>query len=188
MGSTNISEITEITNKTSDTYYMYVWDNSHEGRYTPYDKDDWKYPNEGKWYTIAPGAHLRADDCGIPDGGKAAGKDRARVIFKAQPSDNRSQGDPGRGLRVNRVGVGDGNDNLLFRNHGTGEILAEVKLPTKMHQSLLLIIAGPGEGIQFRQTDIAVSGEAQLQEAGKIVGEIFRTGAEVFLKAAAMAG
>jgi hypothetical protein len=182
MGSTNISEITEITNKTGDTFYMYVWDNAHEGRYTPFNKDDWQYPSDGKWLKIGARAHLRADDCGIPDGGKSADKDRVRVIFKAKPGEQPSQGDPGRGLRINRVGLGDGNDELLFRKHSTGEKVTSVKLPTRMHQSLLLVLGGPGEGVQFQQTDIAVSGEAQLQEAGKIVGEVFRTSAEVFLK------
>ncbi|HVF91358.1 MAG TPA: hypothetical protein VNH22_14935 [Blastocatellia bacterium] len=181
MASTNISEIVEITNKTPDTYFMYVWDNAHEGRYTPFNKDSWYYPSDGKWLEIGPRAHLRADDCGIPDGGKSAGKDRARVIFKAEPNQKPSQGDPGRGLRVNRAGQGDGYDALVFRDHSTGETLSSTRIPTKMHQSLLLVIDDKS-GARFEQTDIAVSGEHQLQEAGKIVGEVFKTMAEIFLE------
>lgn len=181
MGSTNISEIVEITNKTSDTYFMYVWDNAHEGRYTPYDKDDWVYPSDGKWYKIGPHSHIRADDCGIPDGGKSAGKDRARVIFKATAHHNTLQHDPGRGLRVNRVGKGNGYDELVFRNHATGERVKSVDIPTRMHQSLLLIIDDKN-GAKFEQTDIAESGEYQLQEAGKIIGKVFETIAQALLQ------
>ncbi|HLL48405.1 MAG TPA: hypothetical protein VK399_17005 [Longimicrobiaceae bacterium] len=181
MASTNISEIVEISNTTSDTYFMYVWDDEHEGRYTPFDKDDWNYPRDGAWLTIGPRAHLRADDCGIPDGGKSAGKDRTRVIFKAEPNQRPSQGDPGRGLRVNRVGVGDGYDKLVFRDHSNGKLLKEIQIPTKMHQSLLLLI-DEQEGAMFEQTDIAESGEHQLQEAGKVVGEVFKTMADIFLE------
>ena len=55
-----ISELTEITNETTHTYYMYVWDNKNEGRYQPYGKPDaqWEYPDDGKWLKLAPGAHL----------------------------------------------------------------------------------------------------------------------------------
>ncbi|WP_263350507.1 hypothetical protein [Acidicapsa acidisoli] len=171
--TTNISELTEITNKTNDTFYMYVWDNAHEGTYKPYDESsDWYYPNEGKWLTIGPKAHLRADDCGIPDGGKSAGHERARVIFKKLGNEKRLQGDPGRGLRVNRVGNGDGTDSLEFRNHATGETLYSFKVPTDMHQSLLLLFGGPEEGVQFRQKDIATSGEAKLKQAGEVMEKI----------------
>jgi hypothetical protein len=180
VGSTSISEIVEITNKTKDTYFMYVWDNEHEGRYTPYNRDNWYYPDEGKWLEIKPGAHIRADDCGLPDGGKTAGKDRVRVIFKAKPGQRTGKGDPNRGLRMNRVGTGSNNDSIVFRNHGTGEDLSQTKIPARMHQSLLLII--DENGARFQETDRAVSGEAQLQDAMKTVGKAFELGAKVFLE------
>jgi hypothetical protein len=171
--TTNISELTEITNKTTDTFYMYVWDDAHEGRYKPYDNSSgWYYPDEGKWLTIGPNAHLRADDCGIPDGGKTAGDERARVIFKKLGNEKQLQGDPGRGLRINRVGKGGGNDALQFRNHATGETLYSFDVPTEMHQSLLLLFGGPQEGVQFRQKDIATSGEAKLKQAGAVMEKI----------------
>lgn len=172
MGSTNISEIVEITNKTQDTYYMYVWDNEHEGRYTPYGRNDWHYPDDGKWLTIGPGAHLQADDCGIPDGGKSAGKNRVRVLFKANGRPAKHQGDPGRGLRINRIGLGNDFDGLQFASHATGEIRTTVRLPTGMHQSLLLVIGGPGEGLSVKQTDIAWSNEHQLKEVGEAMKKL----------------
>ncbi len=179
--STSISEIVEITNKTSDTYFMYVWDNEHEGRYTPFNKDKWYYPDEGKWLEIKPHSHLRADDCGIPDGGKTAGKDRVRVIFKAKPGQKKpKQGDPGWGLRMNRVGLGNGNDAIVFRNHDSGEDVSRTEIPTKMHQSLLLLI--DDTGAKFQQQDIAVSGEHKMKEAFKTVGRAFELGAKVFLE------
>lgn len=148
--TTNISEITEISNTTNDTYYMYVWDNAHEGRYQLYGPSgDWNYPDEGKWLTIGPKVHIRADDCGIPDGGKTAGHERARVIFKKLGGEKKLQGDPGRGLRINRAGLGDGNDSLEFRNHATGETLYSFKVPTTMHQSLLLLFGGQARDCSY---------------------------------------
>jgi hypothetical protein len=179
MAGTNISEIVEIKNNSSLTYFMYVWDNAHEGRYTPFTRDDWKYPADGKWLEIAPGAHLRADDAGIPDGGKSAGKDRSRVIF-AKGNETIHQGDPDRGLRINRVGEGGGSDAILFRNNATGEELSRTSLPTGMHQSLSLVI--DAKGAKFTQTDIAKSGEQQAHEAGVIIGQVFQTMAEIFLE------
>lgn len=180
MGSTNISEIVEIRNKTGDTFFMYVWDDEHEGTYTPFNKDDWYYPKDGHWLEIEPNAHLRADDCGIPDGGKSAGKDRARVIFKAERGQRVSQGDPGRGLRVNRDGMGDGNDRLIFRDHDTGEKITEIIIPTMMHQSLLLRF--DEKGAQFEQREMVVSGQHKMEEGFKAAGEAFKLMGEIFLE------
>ncbi|HET9050596.1 MAG TPA: hypothetical protein VFO60_02770 [Candidatus Dormibacteraeota bacterium] len=181
MASTSISEIVEISNRSNDAYFMYVWDNAHEGRYTSYTKDEWVYPNEGKWYRIPPQSHLRADDCGLPDGGKAAGKDRTRVIFKAASANQApAQGDPDRGLRINRVSLGDGKDAILFRDNATGAELKSIPIPNVMHQSLSLHI--DDHGARFEQTDITASGESQLQAAGQVIGEAFKTGAEIFLE------
>ncbi len=178
--STNISEITEITNRTSDTFYMYVWDEEHEGRYKPYDESsDWHYPDEGKWLTIKANAHLRADDCGIPDGGKTKGHERARVIFKKLGNEKKLQGDPGRGLRINRAGKGGGTDALVFRNHATGETVYSFDVPTEMHQSLLLLFGGDREGVQIRQKDIAVSGEAKLKQVGAVMKQILDMSADL---------
>lgn len=182
--STSISEIVEIKNNTSDTYFMYVWDNEHEGRYLSYKakKDNWYYPDEGKWLEIKPGAHIRADDCGIPDSGKSAGKDRVRVIFKAKRKGQRpSQGDPDYGLRVNRVGQGNGNDTIVFRDHATAKKLSETEIPTKMHQSLILII--DNDGVKFEQKEMVVSGEHKVKEGFKKFGEAMKLGAEVFAAA-----
>lgn len=180
MGSTNISEITEIRNQTKDTYYMYVWDNEHEGTYKPFDdSSDWHYPSDGRWQKIAPGAHLRADDCGIPDGGKSAGKDRTRVIFKAKPTEKaKGQGDPGYGVRVNRVGRGNGRDALVFRDNSTSRQVFEMELPTNMHQSLLVTI-DEKNGIQFHQTDIARSEQDQAEEGLKEFGKSLKTLLEI---------
>jgi hypothetical protein len=169
MGTTSISEVTEITNKTSDTYYMFVWDNSHEGRYTSFDKDSWNYPSDGKWLKIPPKAHLRADDCGIPDGGKSAGKDRCRVIFKAHGNEKKLQGDPGRGLRMNRVGGGDGKDYLEYADHATGETILTRTLPTSQHQNCLLLIDDKN-GVQLKIKDKATSTEAQTKEIFSALG------------------
>ena len=176
MGSTNISEITEIRNETKDTYYMYVWDNAHEGRYRPFDdSSDWQYPSEGRWQQIAPGARLRADDCGIPDGGKAGGKDRTRVIFKAKPNGKpKGQGDPNYGLRVNRVGRGNGHDALVFRDNSNSRQVFDMELPTNMHQSLLVTISDK-DGIEFHQTDIARSEQDQAEEGLKEFGKSLKT-------------
>jgi hypothetical protein len=170
MGTTNISEITEITNKSSDTYYMYVWDNAHEGRFTPYQKDDWHYPDEGKWLTVSPHAHLRADDCGIPDGGKSAGKDRCRVLFKARGSEGRKQGDPGRGLRVNRVGDGNGQDRLVFANHATGENIGSFAVKTSTHQNLLLLLEDECK-LQLIVRDEGQSVEGRVKEVFSEIGQ-----------------
>jgi hypothetical protein len=183
MGTTNISEISEISNKTTDTYYMYVWDNAHEGRYTPFDNDQWQYPDEGKWLTIGPRAHLRADDCGIPDGGKSAGKDRCRVIFKAHGDEQKLQGDPGRGLRMNRVGLGNGQDALIYGDHSSGETILSHDLPTSTHQNCLLLIDQDGDGkdrVRLMVRDQAKSGEARTQEAfeamGAVLGDLVKLG------------
>lgn len=177
MGSTNISEITEITNKTSERYFMYVWDNEHEGRYTPYGQDKWHYPEDGEWLEIAANAHLRADDCGIPDGGKSAGMDRVRVLFKASGSERNKKGDPGRGLRVNRVGLHDGMDQLVFCNHATGETIGSIDIPTSMHQNLLLVI--DAKGIRFEQKEAVKSGEAKSAEEWERVRTFFENVAEI---------
>ena len=182
MASTNISEITEIVNITNDTYYMYVWDNAHEGRYKSYtdNSGDWNYPSEGTWLTIGPNAHLRADDCGIPDGGKTAGMDRVRVLFKAKTNEKPAlKGDPGHGLRINRVGLG-GSDELLFRDNATADIVFRVPLPTNMHQSLVMKIAGKSQGgLQFTQSDIAQSGQDQAEQGLKQFLEVFKTLLEI---------
>jgi hypothetical protein len=73
---------------------------------------------------------------------------------------------------VNRAGLGDGNDSLEFRNHATGETLYSFKVPTDMHQSLLLLFGLPGEGVRFIQKDIATSGEAQLKQAGAVMEKV----------------
>lgn len=181
MGSTSISEIVEIKNNTDDTYFMYVWDNAHEGRYQPYNKPDakWNYPEEGRWLKIGPRAHLRADDCGIPDGGKSGGKDRTRVIFKAKPGQLPGSGDPDRGLRVNRVGTGGDYDHLVFRDNATVKEVLSAKIPAIMHQSIILVI--DVDGAQFVQSDMAMSGEAQAQRDAEIAGEIIKKAAEIFL-------
>jgi hypothetical protein len=173
MGTTNISEITEITNKSPDTYYMYVWDNSHEGRYTPFQKSDWHYPDEGKWLTMSPQAHLRADDCGIPDGGKSAGKDRCRVIFKSRGAEGHKQGDPGRGLRVNRVGDANGQDRLIFADHATGETIGSYTLKTSTHQNLLLVMDSEHK-VQLLIRDQAKSNQAQMEEVFTEIGEAMK--------------
>lgn len=187
MGTTNISEITEITNKSSDTYYMYVWDNAHEGRYTAFQKNDWNYPDEGKWLALSPHAHLRADDCGIPDGGKSAGKDRCRVIFKARGSEGHKQGDPGRGLRVNRVGNGDGNDRLVFANHATGETIGSYTVKTSTHQNLLLVVGGEDK-VQLLVRDQAKSNQAQMEEVLKAIGESMQDALKVAVAVAEAVG
>lgn len=180
--STSISEIVEITNTSPDTYFMYVHDEDNEGRYTPYGKDDWHYPANGEWYKLTPGSHFRADDCGIPDGGKSAGISRSRVIFRAEsPGQAVSQGDPDRGLRVNRVSVGDGqHDALLFRDNATGLELKRVQIPNVMHQSLSLIIDDKGAG--FHVVDSTASTESQVQEAFRVMGVVFETCGELFLE------
>jgi hypothetical protein len=171
--TTSISEITEITNKTDDTFYMYVWDEAHEGRYEPYDgSSSWNYPDEGKWLTIGPKAHLRADDCGIPDGGKTKGKERSRVIFKKLPGPQKLAGDPGRGLRINRTGQGNGTDALQFRDNATGELLYSFPISTDLHQNLLLIFGDQTAGVQLKEKDSAVSGEAKLNQAGAVMKQI----------------
>ncbi len=150
-----------------------MWDNTHEGRNQLYGASDkWDYPDKGKWLTIGPKTHFRADDCGIPDGGKSEGHERARVIFKKLGGEKTLQGDPGRGLRINRAGLGDGNDALEFRNHATGEKVYSFKIPTSMHQSLLLLFGGPGKGVQLQQKDIAVSGEAKAAQVGAVMQQI----------------
>lgn len=182
VGSTSISEIVEIKNNTKDTYFMYVWDNEHEGRYTPLRRENWYYPNEGKWLEIKPGAHLRADDCGIPDGGKTAGKDRVRIIFKAKPNQKTSKGDPSWGLRVNRVDNGNNTNSVVFRDHSTTKEIpgTRITFPSKMHQSLILRF--DETGVHFDQTDIAVSGEYQLQQGFELAGKIFEKSAQIFLE------
>lgn len=181
-GSTSISEIVEIKNNTKDTYFMYVWDNEHEGRYTPLRRENWYYPDEGKWLEIKPGAHLRADDCGIPDGGKTAGKDRVRIIFKAKPKQRTSKGDPSWGLRVNRVDNGNDTNSVVFRDHSTTKEIpgTRITFPSKMHQSLILRF--DETGVHFDQTDIAVSGEYQLQQGFELAGKIFEKSAQIFLE------
>lgn len=169
MGTTSITEITEVTNKTSDTYYMFVWDNSHEGRYTPFNKDEWNYPSDGHWLTIPPHGHLRADDCGIPDGGKSAGKDRCRVIFKAHGNEKKRQGDPGRGLRMNRVGGNNGKDYLIYVDHATGETILSHSLPTSEHQNCLLII-DTENSVQLKVKDRTTSTEATTKEVFSALG------------------
>lgn len=169
MVSTSISEITEIYNKSTSRFFIYVWDNAHEGRYSPYRSDDWHYPADGTWLAIEPGAHLRADDCGIPDGGKSSDRDRVRVLFKAEPGQKAGKGDPGRGLRINRLAGGDGHDRLVFASHATGETLIEIPLPTVMHQTLLLTFNDGDGGIRFTQKDITKSGEAIAVEELKKV-------------------
>lgn len=180
-----ISEITEIYNNSSDTYFMYVWDDTREGRYAVQPNvTDWTYPDEGKWFKIPAKSRVVADDCGIPDGGKSAGRDRARVIFKAvPPGQAASQGDPGRGLRINRVGEGD-NDALQFRDNETGLELKtpggqRVKLPSDINQRLSLHISDTGA--QFQENDAVRSPD--VAEILKQVGEILIQLAPLLLEA-----
>lgn len=173
-----ISEITEIYNNSSDTYFMYVWDDTREGRYAVYPKvTDWTYPDEGKWFKIPPNSRVVADDCGIPDGGKSAGRDRSRVIFKAAPPNQAtSEGDPARGLRINRVGEGD-NDALQFRDNETGLELQtpggkRVQLPSDVNQKLSLHISNTGA--QFQENDMVRAPDvlAILQQVGQVMLEL----------------
>src|SRR5262249_48809300 len=136
-------------------------------------EDKWHYPDEGKWLKIGPQAHLRADDCGVPDGGKSAGKDRCRVIFKAHGDERKLQGDPSRGLRMNRFGGGNGKDYLEYANHGTGESILSQALPTSTHQNCLLLIDKDEAGkdrVRLMVRDQAKSNEARVQEAFAALG------------------
>lgn len=172
------SQITEIYNNSNDTYFMYVWDEMHEGRYAVYPKvTEWTYPDEGKWFRIPPKSRVVAQDCGIPDGGKSAGIDRSRVIFKAErPDEPTGQGEPRRGLRINRVGEGD-NDALQFRDNENGMELKtpggnRVKLPSNIDQRLSLHI--DETGAQFQENDVTQAPDvlAILEAVGKVMLEL----------------
>jgi len=184
MGSASIWEIVEISNQSADAYFMYVLDDEHEGRYAPYSGDtDWYYPNDEKWYRINPGAHLQADDCGLPDGGKVKdGRNRTRVIWKApSPIALPLTNDPNRGLRVNRDSLDGDRDVIKFRDNHTGEVLSEVPLPNFMHQSLSLMI--DDKGARFVQVDSTASEESQVQEAFREIGEALEELGEILLEA-----
>ncbi|PSL31320.1 hypothetical protein [Dyadobacter jiangsuensis] len=169
--SRDISWINEIKNNTEEDYIIWCHDTDNEGEYRDFVTDEPVGKNDGgKQVIIKAGAHLVAGGCGIPDGGDKDGKPKARVIC-AYSAAQRHSGDPGAGLRINRVMGDNDQDKIVYRDHYTTKQLAEIIFPRGMEQNIILRI--DADGIYLDIKEAKTSSEWQAYVFGQKLKDFF---------------
>jgi len=162
--SRNISWINEIKNNTNEDYVIWCHDTDNEGEFKDYRTGKVIGRNDGgQQVKIRAGAHLAVSGCGIPDAGDKNEIPKARVICAVSALKHR-KGDPGAGLRLNRV-IKDDNENLdeiVYRNHGTTEKIASMIFPTGMEQNIILRIDPNGIFVDVKEAKNSSEWEAYL--------------------------
>jgi hypothetical protein len=160
--SRDISWINEIKNNTNEDYIIWCHDTDNEGVYRDYFTNEEIGKNDGgQQIVIKAGAHLVASGCGIPDGGDKDGKPKARVIC-AYSAALHHVGDPGAGLRINRVMADDEKDKLVYRDHFTTKQLAEIIFPRGSEQNIILRIDADGIYLDIKEAKTSSEWEAYL--------------------------
>lgn len=170
--SRDISWINEIKNNTKQDYIMWVHDTDNEGEYKDAHGHLIGLNDGGQQVIIKSGAHAYVTGCGIPDGGDKDGKPKMRVICATNVAKSK-HGDPGAGLRINRVIADDGQklDKIVYRNHDTAKEIADVTFPMGMEQNYILRIEN--DGIFFDLKEAKYSDEWKAYIVGQKIGDFF---------------
>ena len=136
-----VSWITEIYNNTDDDYGIWCWDDGNEGEYRVGGKVIGKNDG-GVQVKIPKQTRVSTSDhsCGVPDGGSVRGQQKRRVIYKWDARKSTS-GDPGIGLRLNRVMVSEEKDDMIrYMDSRTGREFASIDVQRNSDQSLIIRI------------------------------------------------